>query len=200
MKRNFLAIATMAIMILLNSCGKETPETPNNGNENQSVEVYIDATSKTTWHYYSFDKAEFIASCEVDSQEDKAMKSCDDWDIAIMRYHVKTNSGTSTDIGKGGLYTCSEGVTFDNLTTLPADITYAVDQLVEQPQMSGDTLYLSLSTAVVAVMDGMPPTWLKSPLYIVKDGKGENNYKLDFISYKNNEGTSGHVSYRFYRL
>ena len=162
--------------------------------------IELDATSKTTWHYYSLKDGKVIGTGEETEADNKAWASRKDWDIAIMRFYVKTNSGTSGQ-GKGGVYTCKEDVTFDGLTSASMpESEFVADELVTEDTMSGGQKTTSKSKAVVSVMKGMPPTWLKSPIYVFRSADGNDKFKIEFLSYKNEEGESGHVSFNLAAL
>ena len=190
-----------AVAVMFSSCTKNTDGgetegggTEGGGTEGTSVTVVVDATSKTAWHYYSFEQSKFVGSAEITEDAEWAKRT--DWDMAICRYKVRTNSGTS-GVGKGGTYTCDEGVKFDALTVAPSGMVIVDDISYTEEQMGGGMLTESRSTAVVSVMAGMPPVWGKSPLYIMSNASGTGFYKVDFLSYKDAEGTSGHVSFKF---
>ena len=73
---------------------------------------------------------------------------------------------------------------------------YIADIDVKDEQMDGSFKTESKSTAVVSVMaSGMPPTWLKSPIYAIRSADGKSVYKVEFTQYKNNKGESGCVKY-----
>lgn len=200
MKKLFMILAASAA--LFSSC---TTDKDNGGDTNGSVDnivetVLVDATSKTTWHYYNFKQKKFVGTGETSADATWAART--DWDVAICRYKVRTNSGTS-GVGKGGLYTCyiggdkTQSFKFDELTSVPAGATFTKDIEYSEEQMDESMLTESRSIAVVAVMEGMPPIWKKAPLYIMPNAEGTGFYKVDFLSYKNASGESGHVSFKF---
>ncbi len=194
MKKTLLLCAMFAT--LLTSCNKNNDDQPDV--PAAEVEHSLDATSYTTWHYIDLSTNKVIASSDDDNyQVPTEMKNSTQWDIAICRYQIRTNSGASTTNGKGGLYTYTNGATITDVTELPSSLSWVADISVEQPQMSGDPLTYSISTAVVSVMEGgMPPTWVKSPLYLVKSGDGAEVYVVDMMSYKDDTGTSGYVKFK----
>ncbi len=193
MKKVFTILT--AIATLFTSCEKES--TNDVVDNNKVVAVTVEATSKTTWHYYNFEQEKFIGTGET--AQDEAWAKRTDWDLAICRYKVRTNSGTS-GVGKSGTYTCNDKVKFNSLDTTPADAKFTADISYTEEVMGGGVITESRSTAVVSIMDGMPPVWKKSPLYVIPNSSGEKHYKVDFLAYKNAEGASGHVSFKFSSL
>jgi predicted small lipoprotein YifL len=173
-----------------------------------SGDISIDATSSSTWHYYSFEEEEVIGSGEEDSATNAAWFARDDWDIAIKRYNVRTNSGPATSIGsKGGVHTCDEGITFESLESVPSDATFEVDEVVTVRGHGGSVSQIIQSTAQVIQFqknpDGslvMPPVYLPSPVYIFKTADGEKTFKVNFTQYKNEGGESGHVKFDFAQI
>jgi len=203
MKKLILMLAVVAATFT--SCDKKSNEREINPTVGQ---VQLDATSRTTWHYYSFAQAKVIGTGET--TDDAAWAARKDWDMAICRFKVRTNSGDS-GVGLGGLYSHTkievdkEGketvvnipYDFKTFTQTPALATFVKDKDVTSESMNGVINTESISTAVVAIMKGMPPVWHKAPLHIMPSADGERHYKVDFLSYKSAEDISGHVSFQF---
>jgi hypothetical protein len=191
-------------LITLISCTKEDDPKPKTG---ETKTVNIDATSKTTWHYYSFSEEKIIGSGEEDSTSNAAWFARDDWDIAVQRYFIRTNSGAATSIGsKGGVFTCDESITFASLETVPASAVFETDKAITK-RSHGKTYEIILSTSQViqfkANADGslvMPPVYLPSPVYIYKTANGEDIYKVNFTQYTNDDGVTGHVGFEVAQL
>lgn len=206
MKKLILSLAVVAAAFT--SCDEKdpttTPPTPPIVTPETHVTVELDATSKTLWHYYSFAEAKVIGTGAA--VDDALWAERKDWDMAVCRYKVKTNSGAS---GKGlsGLYShvdeAGKNIVYDfkTFTQTPATAVFIKDIEVTEESMSGGTTTESKSTAVVSIMaPGMPPVWLKSPLYIIPSADGEHHYKVDFLSYKNAENISGQISFQFAKI
>lgn len=183
----------------------------------------FDATDENKWHYFSFGANNTLVSVEDVSVENGTediysdgeyyatvprydcsvpddVKVRTDWDIAICRYKVRTNSGTSGD-GTGGLYTFGDDVTVSNIGSLTinpsdfvADVTYATSGM-------SDVKYESTSTALVTWWDTMPPVYYQSPLYLLRSGDGNKYYTVNFTEYDGADGkgqpTSGIITFEF---
>ncbi len=194
---------TLALFLVV-SCSKDDDSEPTTG---ETKTVNIDASSDSTWHYFSFSEQQFIGSGTEDPATNEEWFARDDWDIAIMRYYVRTNSGEATTIGsQGGVYTCDEDMEFDTLEEIPAGATFETDQTVTQSS-HGTTYDIVLSSAQVIQFqlnpDGslvMPPVYLPSPVYIFKTADGEDTYKVNFTQYINADGQSGHVEFESAQL
>ncbi len=205
MKKIILSLAL--VTSIFTSCDEKdpiTPPTPPEVTPEVVVDVEMDATSKTVWHYYSFAKAKIVGSGAA--IDDTKWAENKEWDIAISRYKVRTNSGTSGN-ALSGLYSHvdadGKNIPYDFVafTTVPTTATFVKDVVVTEETMAGGTTTESKSTAVVAVMAaGMPPVWKKSPLYIFPCADGENHYKVEFLSYKNSANVSGQISFRFSKI
>lgn len=197
MKKSVLFLTLTLFLVV--SCSKDDDSQPTTGETNT---VNIDASSNSTWHYYSFSEEQFIGSGEEDPATNAEWFERDDWDIAIQRYFVRTNSGDATSIGsQGGVYTCNESIQFATLEEIPAGATFETDQTVTKSS-HGTTYDIVLSTAQVIQFqtdpDGsltMPPVYLPSPVYIFKTANGEDTYKVNFTQYINADGDSGHVQF-----
>jgi hypothetical protein len=197
MKNSIYVLAIVSVLFA--SCSKDDDPEPKTG---ETKNVSIDATSQTTWHYYSFSDGEVIGTGEEDSISNESWFARDDWDIAIQRYFVRTNSGDATTIGaQGGVYTCNEDVEFETLEEVPAGAAFETDKTITKGGHGG-SYEIVLSTAQVIQFktnaDGslvMPPVYLPSPVYIFKTADGNDTYKVNFTQYTNDDGTSGHVKF-----
>jgi hypothetical protein len=182
------------------SCGKD--DLPKGAGE--TLSQTIDASSNTTWHYFSFKDSTVIGSGEETEADNATWFARKDWDIAICRYKIRTNSGLATTVGsKGGVFTCSASVTFDALTTVPDTAVFVTDQTVAESGMSGTTNVIKSTAQVIQYKtneDGslvMPPVYLQSPVYLFKTADGKNIYKLNFTQYLNESGTAGQVIFDY---
>lgn len=196
----FLAV----FLIAFASCDKEN-EQPQGAGDTQSYE--IDATSRTTWHYFSFKNKKVVGTGEETKADNDKWFARTDWDIAVCRYKVRTNSGTSTTAGaKGGLYTCPADVSYASVDKLPNSPLFVADKMVTS-KGHGGTVTISHSTAKVTQFktkeDGsmlMPPVYYASPVYIFKTADGKENYKVNFTQYINEKGVTGHVKFDYATL
>lgn len=203
MKQTILLLATLLVSFY--SCEKDDETDPIVIPQASDKSIYVDATSSETWHYFSFDKGEFIGSGFEDSTNNASWFARDDWDIAIKRYNVRTNSGEATSIdSQGGVYACNESITYESLNNLPNNAVFEVDDVVTKYGHGGSVSNVVMSTVQVIQfeVDGngdkvMPPVYLQSPVYIFKNSKGTKYYKVNFTQYKNADGESGHVIFDF---
>lgn len=178
-----LAIATLAFT----SCSKDENSTPDVG---QTKETYIDATSKSMWHYYSFAEDKIVGSGQMDNDEWLARK---DWDIAVNRYSIRTN---------GGVHTFASEVSFASVLSLPTDAKFVSDKSVTAQGMGGVTTTTVKSAATVILFklndDGsqiMPPVYLQAPVYIFRTADQKSYFKVQFTQYQDANKVSGHVKF-----
>jgi hypothetical protein len=193
MKRIFLSAAIMSALV---SCNKNEP-TPTG----ETKEAYINATSGTKWHYYSFAQAKVIDSAEEASNA--AWQARTDWDVAIRRYNIRTNSGAFTTAdAKGGVYTLDAAATFESVTKVPDAAVFVGDTSITSEGMGGSTTVICSDAQVIILKvneDGslvMPPVYLPAPVYIFRTADGNNYYKVQFTNYVNDDGKTGHVEFK----
>lgn len=204
MKKTIYLLATA--LVVLASCEKDTNDDPK-PKTGDAKTISIDATSKTTWHYYSFSEEKVIGTGEEDSTSNASWFARDDWDIAIKRYLVRTNSGDATTAdANGGVYTCDEDIKLATLEEVPAGAVFEKDQTITKGGHGG-SYEIVLSTAQVIQFkteeDGskvMPPVYLPSPVYIFKTADGNSYHKVNFTQYINDDGVSGHVKFEVAQL
>jgi len=113
-----------------------------------------------------------------------------------MRYHLKTNSGTS---GKGQSGVIDMGdVDFSEVTAAPTD-GYTVDDSVAYAGNGGTTTYsVNPVLETWATMEGMPPTFVPSDhIFVVKTADGKY-VKLWLKNYYNDEGVSGFITFKYF--
>ena len=171
----------------------------------ETAEAYIDATSKTTWTYFSLTAGRVVGTGEETEADNAAWAARGDWDIAVCRYNVRTNSGQASSIGsQGGTYVASES--FEALTRVPKDASFAVDGLVTASGMGGTTSVVHSVATVITFMtkeDGskvMPPVYLKAPVYIFRSADGTKYYKVEFTQYQDENKVTGHVKFNYASL
>lgn len=200
MKKVLLLFAVVCLSFV--SCSDED----NVSITEQSASVTLDATSKTTWHYYSLQKNKFVGSGE--KSDDAAWSARTDWDLAICRYMVRTNSGVSTTVdAKGGVFVCPETVTYDALNVIPQNSKIEADVAVTIPSYGGQMLTVNRSKATVITFKKdatgemiMPPVYLAAPVYIFQTADGLLHYKLAFTQYLNASNESGHVKFKVAKI
>lgn len=200
MKKSILLICA-AMLVSLVACTKD------NGKETagETEEASIDATSKTTWVYYSLSQAKTVGTGEENETDNAAWAARTDWDLAICRYNVRTNSGKASSTGaKGGVYVSSES--FESLKSVPSGASFAEDDVVTSSGMGGTTSVVQSTATVILFQlkeDGskvMPPVYLKAPVYIFRTADGKKCYKVEFTQYQDENKETGHVKFRFTEL
>jgi hypothetical protein len=189
-----LAVAMAAATLV--SCDKDKNDDP----QPPTVEIYIDATSQTNWHYFSFATGQAVGSAAAD--EDAAWGARTDWDVAVNRYNIRTNSGAFTTANaQGGVYTFDAATTFASVAAIPAGAVFAADEAITSEGMGGPTTVVRSNATVILFKqnpDGslvMPPVYLQAPVYLFRTADGAHYYKVRFTQYKNDEGVSGHVKF-----
>ena len=207
MKKLFLFLFALAGVLAFTSCSDDDDENNGGAPAGAVKQVYVDASDKNQWSYYSLANNQLVGTGAETAEDNAKWGARKDWDIAISRYMVRTNSGDFTKAGaKGGVYTCAESVTFAGLTELPANVQFEADKTITSQGMGGETTVVKSSATVIQFKknaDGsliMPPVYLKSPIYIFHAAEGNACYKLEFTHYKNEDGVSGHVRFNFAQL
>lgn len=195
-------LLTLSIAIIgFTSCSKgNSSEQPSA----ETQEAYIDATSKTTWHYFSLSDNKVVGSGEENEADNQKWAARSDWDIAVNRYTIRTNSGAATSTGaKGGVYTFGATTSFNSVTTIPTGAAFVEDKAVTSEGMGGVTTTTVKSEATVIILkkneDGstmMPPVYLQAPVYIFRTADGNSYFKVQFTQYQDDNKVTGHV--RFY--
>ena len=198
MKKTIILLICAAAALSIAACSKQEADKTSG----EAKEASIDATSKTTWSYYSLVDAKIAGTGEETEADNGAWAARTDWDIAVCRYNVRTNSGAATSVGaKGGVYVSSES--FDALKKLPEGIKFEEDVVVTSTGMGGTTSVVHSTATVIEFQrneDGsmvMPPVYLKAPVYIFRSADGKKCFKLEFTQYQDENKESGHVKFRF---
>lgn len=189
------AVATLTFA----ACEKE------NKTSVKAEEAYIDATSKTTWTYFSLSEGKTVGTGEENDTDNAAWAARTDWDLAVCRYNVRTNSGAATSVNaKGGVYVSDKS--FSELKSVPKDAIFSEDEVVTSTGMGGTTAVVQSIATVIEFMtneDGskvMPPVYLKAPVYIFRTAGGSAYYKVEFTQYQDENKVTGHVRFNFAKL
>lgn len=169
-----------ALALALVGCKKTDAPTP------AASEHYLDATSKTEWHYYSFAAAGQVSESA-------------DWDIALQRLNIRTKRGVyifdrdQTD----AFGNITPRTRFEDVTKMPE--TFEPDRDFTGEAMGGGTETVHRSAAVVVQMwrgaqgPVMPPDYRPAPVYVFRTADGA--YKVQFTQYKNEANVAGHVKF-----
>lgn len=195
MKSNYIISVLLAIVIL--SCDKKEE----NPAEISVKTITINASDDKTWMYFSFENDTVINITDPINSLD--------WDIAFMRYKIKTNSGKSGK-GNAGVYSTNQTDNdgFNIVKSVVIDSTFVVDDTVtvygynpvnpSQPTISRIVLNPILyqwynredtpnGTMIVS----------KKIVYVFRSAKGK--YAKFFITnYYNDEGKSGYYTIKYF--
>lgn len=195
----FLSALSLMVILGFSSCSKDdSTELPSA----ETKEAYINATSKTTWHYFSLAENKVVGTGEENTTDNAAWAARKDWDVAVNRYLVRTNSGAATSVSaQGGVYTFEASTTFNSVTAIPDGATFAADKAVTSEGMGGSTTVVQSVAAVILFKkneDGstiMPPVYLQAPVYIFRTADGTEHYKVQFTQYQDENKVTGHVKF-----
>ncbi|MDR1745716.1 MAG: hypothetical protein LBR49_00370 [Tannerella sp.] len=199
----FMTVTLLASTFV--SCSKDNDEPePQPG---ETKEVYIDATSNTAWQYYSFAEERIVGSADESAENNAVWAARKDWDIAIRRYNIRTNSGEFTTAGaKGGVATLDASTTFPSVLKVPANAGFVTDKAITSEGMGGSTTVVRSEATVILFKqneDGslvMPPVYLQAPVYIFCTADGVNYYKVQFTQYQNEASATGHVKFNMAKI
>lgn len=221
MKKNIFILSVLVIAVLFTSCKKDEPAVvvPDNAKE-----VYIQATKSNTWHYFSFAENKVVGTADENKENNAAWAARKDWDIAIKKYHIRTNSGKATTVGSNGgvyiyktkkdgdspVYIYDDKIPFSSVKSIPSGTVFNTDKEVTEAGMGGNTITTVKSEAQVTIFKMrlvdekenkwgmiMPPKYLLAPLCLFRSADGKKVYKVQFTQYINEDDVSGHVKFNF---
>ncbi|MDE7150230.1 MAG: HmuY family protein [Bacteroidales bacterium] len=172
----------------------------------ESAAAAIEATESGVWHYFSLTAGKEVGSGKESDSANTVWFARTDWDFAVNKYQIRTNSGEATSVGsKGGVYTFADGVSYAG-AVLPDGAEFAVDKAITSSGMGGETTVVKSEATVIVFKtneDGslvMPPVYLKAPVYAFRTADGLGYYKVEFTQYQNDAGESGHVEFNFVKM
>lgn len=192
-KLKLLPILLIAASTLFVACKEEIEEEPT---PVDTKSITIDASAFSDWKYFSFATGKEVPASEVRDYENSKTKT--NWDIAIHRGDIRTNSGASGK-GQGGALKAS-GAKLADVTTIPTT-GYTVDEEAEIMIEMGEDGYQTQSKNTTLEdwygREGMPPVYVVNDyVYIVKTADGQYA-KVKFTDYTNDAGTGGHVGFSY---
>jgi hypothetical protein len=179
----------LPVLILLSvSCTKKDTNPPI---EAQTFE--INATSTTTWKYFSF------ASNDTITVADPLTST--DWDLAFQRYRIKTNSGKSGNGSGGAANSYQMGQAgFDALKLVSDTATFVTDDSIQIAVQQGYATYVvnpKLYTWFTIELATQGTQIVPSDyIYIVRTGTGKYA-KVWIKSYYSATNVSGHVTIEY---
>jgi hypothetical protein len=159
----------------------------------QQQEFVINATSSSTWKYFSFSKNDTVTIADPASSTD--------WDLAFQRYRIRTNGGIDGP-GSGSAANSykKQQAGFDLLRVVPDTTTFVVDTTVEIAVQQGyanyninPALYSWFGIELGANGTQIVPT---DNIYFIRSATGKYA-KVWFKSYYNNSNTSGYVTFQY---
>lgn len=187
------------IILLFASCEKNDvdPKDDDQNNGDTTIvhkTIVIDATSYSDWVYFSFKTGDTVSIATPGTSTD--------WDLAFLRNHLKTNSGTSGS-GKAGALDAGK-ITFADYKEAP-ESGYSVDDTIKISDPNDPTRQTMIDSPGNKILDGWgafdysghPPLLTPSDhVYAVKTADGKYA-KVWLKSYYNNEAKSGHVTMEY---
>ncbi|ACF13473.1 hypothetical protein Ctha_1008 [Chloroherpeton thalassium ATCC 35110] len=184
MKKHLSFILAALLLIGTVGCDDDDDDAGSATTESESATMLIDATSYSHWVYFSFETG--------DSVQISDPKTSDEWDLAFMRYYLRTNSGSSGN-ALGGIYNAGK-VELSSVTEAP-ESGYVVDDSISVVDHSTYTYTnIAASSELAGWMsfdtESMPPEPIYSDsIYVVKTGQGKYA-KIHLKDYYGGDGTT----------
>ncbi len=190
MKKNILYILTLVFALV--SCSEDEDV------KLTSQTFTINASSHSKWVYFSFEKNDTIQLTEPES-------TSKEWDIAFMRYMIKTNGGKSGS-GQAAVYATNHygQAGMDSVLAVDPKPNWVTDDTViiygynpANPNVPTETKYILnpvLNDWYTRNIAGGASTLVsKKIVYVLRTANGK--YAKFYINnYYNDEGVSGYVS------
>ncbi|HIA03847.1 MAG TPA: hypothetical protein EYN66_18405 [Myxococcales bacterium] len=159
-----------------------TPQANNNVNPGV-LSLRIDASSKENWVYFDFEQGRLV---------DVAAKQ--KWDLAFQRYHVKMNQLDAAHNSMGVAILAD--TEFDSISQLPSAALLR-DEYSADPKVSDPSTYAFDQAGGWYTYNPMKHQLSPNQhTYIVRSLEG-THYKMQFLNYYDDAGTSGHVTIRW---
>ena len=195
MKFKIFLLSVFACAVVLTNCRKDVEKTPVTGKS-----FTVNATSKTRWIYFSFEKNDTVQIADPANSTD--------WDIAYQRYMVIANCGKS---GKGlsGAYDTKKigQAGFDSIKAVPTAATFVVDDSVtvygynpanpavptEKKYILNSVLYSWYKLVESATGTTITP---QNQIFVVKTAKGKY-VKLWIRRYYNDANTPAYIYFDY---
>ncbi len=186
------ALLAAAFLLGLGACtpvlsgddaGEDGPPVVVEDNGDGSSTVIIDGRDEMAWVYFDL---ETLIEVEPQSADDSPL-----WDVGILRFNVKANSGTSgsQDVGVAIV----EGTPFDTLDQAPAD-GYAVDEVTVGPEDMEPEPGYAFDLWYDYDMDAHTLK-ARDVVYVVRTVE-KNYFKVQMLDYYNDAGTAGYVKFK----
>ena len=202
MTKTSIFLTATLFAFALSSCSKPDDDNNNSSEDTTVSEVSINATSSTAWNYYSFAEDKVVGSADESEENNAVWAARKDWDIAIRRYNIRTNSGEFTSVNaKGGVYTFDKNTSFASVSSLPNGARFVEDKIITSTGMGGSSSVIRSEATVILFKENedgslvMPPVYLPAPVYIFRTADGNHYYKVEFTQYKDENDVAGHVKF-----
>ena len=198
LKQGMMAIVILLSSISFTACSGDDDDKGQPEPEAKAKEVKFEAQSYTEWTYFSFSKGDFVTVDQANYATDMS------WDIAFLRFNIRTNGGES---GKGqGAALDTKETDFSKVIAIPS------------------TGFITDSKISAMASGGMPPKYVEtagSSVFKVGENQGWANYapptgpwtfnnnvfiirtadgqyaKLIMKSFLNDEDKSGHITFEY---
>jgi hypothetical protein len=181
-----LLIIILAVAIVL-SC-----EDNDNNDENLTKNtIVIESTSYTDWVYFSFEQGDVVSITDP--------KTSLDWDLAFLRNHMRTNSGTSGS-GQGGVYDAGQ-ISFEELNEAVSE-GYTIDDSISISDPNDPTRQNMINVAGNTVLEewgnfdftSMPPLFIPADhIFVILSATGKYA-KIWLKSYYGTDGSSANIT------
>lgn len=191
----------VALPLFFTQCTED--ETDDEDSKGIDTTITIDATSKSKWTYFSFEKGMVVTP--ADSSNSK------EWDLAFKRYLIKSNSGKS-GIGSAGVYSTnmSGEKAYNGLTEFGDTVSFSIDDtvIIEGYNPANPTVPTQEKHILNPVLNNKSTLWYnleqgpastltsKEIVYIVKTANGKFA-KLYILSYYNEEDKAGFIKIKY---
>ncbi|MBN1183935.1 MAG: HmuY family protein [Bacteroidales bacterium] len=189
-KLKWLPIALAFISFI--ACNKDDDnECPCNNDDGMEIA----ATSYTDWVYFSFAAGGTVTISDTSSSLA--------WDLAFLRNHMRTNSGSSGP-GQGGALISDAG-SFEALLAAPTS-GYTIDDTIQISDPNDPTRQAMIDTPGNTVLEtwgsfnttSHPPVFTPSNnIYVIKTADGKY-VKAWFKSYYSSEAKSAHITMQYF--
>lgn len=179
------AILIIVALMIFSACEEDEKNDPGT----ETITTMVEATSYTDWVYYSLPESKVVDVTDP--------KTSTNWDLAFMRNHLRTNSGSSGN-GAGGALDAGV-VDFDSYILAP-ETGYAVDDSIRAFDFASMEYHKVAANTVLETWgtftEDMPPVLEPAnKAFVVKTALGKYA-KIIILNYYGNEG-SGYITFKY---
>ncbi len=211
-KLNIFLIFILGILTIT-SCSKDKEVSDND--EINIKKITIDTHKLTQWQYFAVNtdgEIEFVGEDTFptdtdplhETGKDAEWKQRSDWDFALNRMNIRTNSGES-GLASGGLVKTStkdfEDVETENLNSLKYEVDKIgkLNMVLSIDNMPPPRASVSMSPVfILNKLGGMPPLYNKiNKVFVLKTAKSEY-LMFKIVNYYNKEGEGGNMKIKYH--